>query len=154
MAVNNVYFFLLDDEAAVRLDGDLRTALLVNLNSGDCGLAGRLVDVVAEGLAGGEHRQVEGERQRLFEGIETCDVPLAVCSLTGEYDVAARVAVDEARLLPGSGKAAQEVQFELRQFVKVVRLDGDALHGGLHDEARGEFEDVGGLTGVTALVVL
>ena len=81
-------------------------------------------------------------------------MPMAVSALTGEDDVTAGIAVDEACLFPDGGKAVEEVQFELRQFVEVVRLEGDALHGGLHDESRGEFEDVGGLSGVTALVVL
>ena len=61
--VNNVYFCsLLDDEAAVGLDGDLRAAFLVDLEGGDRRWAVFLVDVIAESLAGGEHRQVEGER--------------------------------------------------------------------------------------------
>ena len=58
-----------EDDAAVGLDGDLGSTLLVNLERVDRGLAGRLIDVVTEGFAWGEHRQVEGECQRLFEGV-------------------------------------------------------------------------------------
>ena len=142
-----------EDDAAVGLDGDLGTALFVDLEVEDRGLAGRLIDVVTEGFARGEHRQVEGECQRLFEGVEACDVPFAVSTLAGEDDVAAGITVDETCFLPGGGKATQEVQFELRQLVEVVRLDGDTLHGGLHDDARGHLEDVRRVARMTALVV-
>ena len=125
---------LLYDQASIGLDGGLGATLLVDLDGDDRGLAGRLVDVVSKGLAGGKHRQVEGQCQWFLLGVEACDVPLAVSSLTGEDNVTAGIAVDEACLLPGGGKAAKEVEFKLRQFAEVVRLHGDTLHGGLHDE--------------------
>ena len=84
-----------EDDAAVGLDGDLGATLLVNLERVDRGLAGRLIDIVTEGFAWGEHRQVKGERQGLFEGVEACDVPFAVSTLAGEDDVAAGITVDE-----------------------------------------------------------
>ena len=73
--------------------------------------------------------------------------------LAGEDDVFAGVAINEAGLFPGCGEVAEEVEFELGEFVEVVGLYGYALDGGLHDDAGGHFEDIGGLTGMTALVV-
>ena len=71
----------------------------------------------------------------------------------GQYDVTARIAVEEAGLVPRRGHGLQEVQFELGQFLKVVRLHGDALDGRLVDNGRCHLEDVGGIAAVTALVV-
>ena len=82
----------MDDHSAVGLDGDLGAATLVELQRGECGLAGLGVDIVLQCLARGKHRQVEGECQRLLEGVEACDVPSAVGSLAGEDDISAGVA--------------------------------------------------------------
>ena len=78
---------------------------------------------------------------------------MAVCGLASEDDVFAGVAIDEAGFFPGCGEVAEEVEFELWEFVEVVGLYGYALDGCLHDDAGGHFEDIGGLTGMSALIV-
>ena len=56
---------------------------------------------------------------------------------TGQYDKLARIAIDEARLFPGGGQLAQEIQFELWQLVvvEVVGLHRHTLYRSLHDDA-------------------
>ena len=127
--------FLLYDEASVRLDGDLCTTFLVDLKRGERGLASLRVDIILECLAWGEHRQIEGECQRLLQSIEACDVPFPIHRFAGKDDVAPRIAVDEACFLPCRGQLTQEIHLELRQFCQVIWLHSYALNGGLHDDA-------------------
>ena len=96
---------------------------------------------------------MECQCQRLLLGVEACHIPYTVGTLASQHHVLAWVAVDEACLLPSGGQLAQEVHLKLWQLLEVVGLHGYALHGSLHRDARGQFEDVGGLAGVTALIV-
>ena len=143
---------LFDDQAAVGLEGDLGAGFFVEFEGGEGWLTFFVVDVeLRESL---EVLQVEGQRERLFESVETGNVPLAVSGFASEDDVFAGVAIDIAGLFPCCGEVAQKVEFELWEFVEIVGLHGYTLHRGLYDDAGSHLEDVRGMTGVTTFVVL
>ena len=143
---------LFDDQTAVGLEGNLGAGFFVEFERGEAGLTFFVVDVELRKAL--EILQVEGQRERLFESVETGNVPLAVSGFAGEDDVFAGVAIDIAGLFPCCGEVAQEVEFELWEFVEIVGLHGYTLQRGLHDDARSHLEDVRGMTGVTTFVVL
>ena len=126
---------LLDNQSAIGLDGDLGSTLFVDLKRGEHGLAEFGVDIVLERLTWGEHWQVEGECQRLLEGVEACDVPFPIRGFAGEDDITSRIAVDEAGLFPSGWQLTEEIHCELWQFREVIRLHGHTLYGGLHRDA-------------------
>ena len=79
---------------------------------------------------------------------------MAIGGFAGEDHVFAWIAIHEARFFPSGGDATQEIEFELRQFVEVIGLHGHTLYRGLHDDTCCHLEDIGRMTGMTALVIL
>ena len=133
------------------MEGDLGAGFFVEFEGGEGWLTFFVVDVELRKPL--EVLQVEGQREGLFEGIEAGNVPLAVGGFAGENDVFAGVAIDIAGLFPCCGEVTQEIEFELWEFVEVVGLHGYTLYGGLHNNARGQLENISGLTGMTALII-
>ena len=141
-------------DAAVGLYRDCCFAfLLLQSGYGNAGDDALLVGLVVELLGDTVGREVEGEREWFLLGVKTCDVPLRAVA-AGQDDIAAGVAVDVASLVPCGRNLLEEVKRHLRQFVEVVGLHGDTLHGGLVGEGRCNLEGIGGIALVAALVVL
>ena len=69
------------------------------------------------------------------------------------HHIAARIAVDEARLVPLRGHLTKQFKFNGRQFAEVVGLHGDAVHLTLVGDCRCYLEHVTRRTAVTALIV-
>ena len=129
--------FLFDDETSVGLEGELEAGFLPDFEGRESGGTSLVVEVERGELTYRQtHRlEVEGDGEGFLEGIETGDVPLAIGGLAGQDDVFARIAIDEAGLLPGGGQLTQEIHLELWELLEVVGLDGHTLDGGLHDDA-------------------
>ena len=81
------------------------------------------------------------------------DIPL-VASTTSHDAVFARIAINEARLVPVGGYLLHEVDSPGGCIFQVVGSHGEVLHARLEEDGSSQCEDVAGLARGAVLVVL
>ena len=100
----------------------------------------------------GKHGKFESKFQFLITRIKTGYIPI-ITFATRHNKILAGIAVYELCFIPSRRNFLQHVKFELRKLIEIVRHYSNTLHIRLRDISSSNFENVGGMTRVAALVV-
>src|SRR5574344_1680379 len=158
---------LIDDNTAIWLNHNLCLTILAYFQ----GLLYRSVELLTLFLwlvgkifhsLASEHRQIEGQGERLVCSIQTTDNPFSVidcCTravllrrLTGYNRILRRISCDKLHIVPCCRQALQPVQFPLRNILKIVRIETNTVYAALIGDSGCHLEDITCIALMAALV--